>query len=66
MRTHTKLKCMSVQVTESLAKIIQEYLKQDSYVSVSDFLRACIKEKLQRDTPDLYKRLYTPHNEGQQ
>ena len=53
-----KLKVVSTRITESLAQIIEEYLQLDAHVTPADFFRDAIREKLKRDTPDLYNSMY--------
>jgi Arc/MetJ-type ribon-helix-helix transcriptional regulator len=54
-----RLRTISVRVTETLAEIIDEYLRRDAHVTPSDFVRDAIREKLKRDTPELYNSMFT-------
>ena len=58
MEKMRKLQPISTKVTEPLARIIQEYIERDSHITVADFVRDAIKEKIRRDTPDLFSKLY--------
>jgi len=51
---------LSVRVTKSMAKLILSYLQIDTHVSKSDFLRDAVREKIKRDTPQLYAGLFQP------
>jgi len=53
-----KLKVMSTRITESLARVVEEYLRIDAHVGPADLLRDALREKLKRDVPDLYKTMY--------
>lgn len=55
-----KLKVISTRITEPLARVIEEYMKMDAHVTPADFVRDAIREKLKRDTPELYKSMFTP------
>lgn len=45
-------------MTKAMANLITAYLKKDTHLSSAEFLRAAIREKLQREAPDLYSRLF--------
>jgi len=53
-----KTKIVATRVTLNLAKLIEEYCKRDAHVNLADFLRDAIREKLQRDVPELYSKLF--------
>ena len=53
-----KLIVVSTRITESLAHIIEKYLQLDAHVTTADFIRDDIREKLKRDTPDLYNSMF--------
>ena len=53
-----KLKVISTRITEPLARVIEEYLRMDAHVTPSDFIRDAIREKLKRDTPELYRSMF--------
>ena len=51
-------KVVSTRVTEPLAILIEKYLRLDAHVSLADFVRDAIREKLQRDVPELYNGMF--------
>ena len=53
-----KLIVVSTRITESLAHIIEKYLQLDAHVTTADFIRDALREKLKRDTPDLYNSMF--------
>ena len=53
-------KVVGTRITENLEKVIGEYLKRDAHLNVADFIRDAIREKLKRDTPDLYDAMLAP------
>ena len=55
----TKLKVIATRVTEPLWRVIQEYLSMDAHVTPADFLRDAIREKLKRDAPQLYQKMFS-------
>jgi len=50
-------KVVSTRVTEPLAKVVEKYLHSAAHVSLADFVRDAIREKLQRDVPQLYREM---------
>jgi Arc/MetJ-type ribon-helix-helix transcriptional regulator len=56
-------KCVATRITLNLARLIEKYCERDAYVNLADFIRDAIREKLQRDAPDLYNRLFEEANE---
>jgi len=49
---------MAVRITLPFKKVIEEYMQRDSHVSPSDLLRDALREKIEREAPDLLKRLH--------
>lgn len=58
MENH-KLKVISTRITKPLARVIEEYMRMDAHVTPADFVRDAIREKLKRDTPELYATMFT-------
>jgi Arc/MetJ-type ribon-helix-helix transcriptional regulator len=54
---------VSVRITRRLHDLLAEYMKRDAYITESDFLRDAIREKIKRDAPHLYKRLFMDEGE---
>ena len=52
-------KTVSTRITRRLDKVIGEYLRMDAHVTMADFIRDAIREKLKRDTPGLYNSMFT-------
>ena len=52
-------KTVSTRITRRLDKVIGEYLQMDAHVTMADFVRDAIREKLKRDTPELYRSMFT-------
>lgn len=46
---------VSTRVTQQFARVIEQYCRQDAYINCADLLREALREKLQRDAPELYK-----------
>ena len=55
--TRKTLVQVSFRIPKTLKEIIEEYVKNDLHVNVSDFFREALREKIQRDAPELYKAL---------
>jgi Arc/MetJ-type ribon-helix-helix transcriptional regulator len=54
----SKTKIVATRVTLSLDELIEEYCKRDAHVNRADFVRDAIREKLQREVPELYSKLF--------
>jgi len=37
---------------------MQKYVERDAHLNESDFIRDAIREKIQKEAPDLYKQLF--------
>ena len=48
-------KVVATRVTQQFAQVIDEYCRQDAYINCADLIREALREKLQRDAPELYK-----------
>lgn len=48
---------VSARITRPLRELMSEYLKNDAHISEGDFIRDAIREKIRRDTPELYDRM---------
>jgi metal-responsive CopG/Arc/MetJ family transcriptional regulator len=49
---------LSFKASKPLLNLIEEYLKRDAYLSRSDFPRDVAREKIFRDAPELYRKLF--------
>jgi Arc/MetJ-type ribon-helix-helix transcriptional regulator len=38
--------------------LLEQHVKRDLHTNISEFTREAIREKLQREAPDLYKQLF--------
>lgn len=50
-----KTKVIATRVTERYAQVLEEFARKDAYINCADLLRDALREKLQRDAPDLCK-----------
>ncbi len=53
-----KTKVVATRVTNRTAELIEEFCRRDGHVNVADFIRDAIREKLQREAPELYRRFF--------
>jgi Arc/MetJ-type ribon-helix-helix transcriptional regulator len=53
-----KTKIVAARVTEATLEILNEYCSRNAHINISDFIRDAIREKIQRDAPQLYMRLF--------
>lgn len=49
---------VSARITRPLRELMSEYLKNDAHISEGDFIRDAIREKIKRDTPELYQMMF--------
>lgn len=49
---------ISARIPKSLKKLIEEFVRRDCHLNESDFIRDAIREKIQREAPELYARLF--------
>jgi len=49
---------IGVVIPKAMRKILQRHIERDMHLNLSDFVREAIREKLQREAPDLYKQLF--------
>ena len=48
-------KTVAFRMPLPLYELMMKYVKADTHISDDEFIRQAIREKLQRDAPDLYK-----------
>jgi Arc/MetJ-type ribon-helix-helix transcriptional regulator len=57
-----KTKVIATRVTKQLAQAIEKYRRQGSYINTADLIRGALREKLQRDAPQLCKHFLKESN----
>jgi len=55
--TRKSLVQVSFRIPKTLKELVEQYVKNDLHVNVSDFFREALREKIQRDAPQLYQAL---------
>lgn len=53
-----KTRVVATRVTNKTAELIEEFCRRNGYVNVADFFRDAIREKLQREAPELYRSFF--------
>jgi len=53
-----KTRVVATRVTVKTAELIAEFCKWDAHVNPADFIRDAIRDKLQREAPELYRQLF--------
>jgi len=53
-----KTKVIGTRVTPQLAEIIKEYCRRDAHINTADLIRDAVREKIQREAPELYRQLF--------
>jgi Arc/MetJ-type ribon-helix-helix transcriptional regulator len=46
---------LNIRVTRSFKEMIQRFVQMDSHKDISEFTREALREKIQRDAPNLYR-----------
>ena len=60
-----KLVSLNVRVPRTLKQLIKDYIELNAHKDVSEFTRDALREKIQRDAPNLYKELFKNKKEGE-
>lgn len=55
---------INVKVPRTLKELIQKYVKCDLHTNLSEFTRDALREKIQRDAPELYRELFKEANKN--
>ena len=58
MKNTKRMVQVSFRIPENLRQIIEKYVKCDLHINISDFFRDALREKIQRDAPELYRQLF--------
>lgn len=53
-----KMKNLNVRVPLTLKKLVKEFVSLDCHTNISDFTRDALRQKIQRETPHLYRQLF--------
>ena len=53
-----RLVALNVRIPRTLKMLIREYVALDAHKDTSEFARDALREKIQRDAPELYSRLF--------
>lgn len=57
MSTKSKLGFVGIKMSKNFIEAIDEYVNRDTHSSRSEFIRTAIREKFQRDAPELWARI---------
>ena len=49
---------INARVPLSLKRLMQQFVAKDTHINESDLIRDSIREKIQRDAPELYTQLF--------
>jgi hypothetical protein len=49
---------LACRVSKNFAKLVKEYCNLDMHLNPADLFRDAMREKIQRDAPDFYQRLF--------
>jgi len=53
-----KLVHMTVRVPKTLRDLIKQHIELDTHINESEFIRDALREKIQRECPELYKKQF--------
>jgi len=49
---------VTVRMPRTLKRLMTEFVARDTHINESDLVRDSLREKIQRDAPDLYRALF--------
>ena len=49
---------INIRIPFTLKDLMQQFTARDTHMNESDLVRDAIREKIQKDAPDLYRRLF--------
>lgn len=49
---------ISARIPPTLKRLMREFVSLDSHINESDLIRDSLREKIQRDAPNLYRRVF--------
>jgi Arc/MetJ-type ribon-helix-helix transcriptional regulator len=49
---------INARVPRTLKKLMEQFVALDSHMNESDLIRDALREKIQHDAPELYKRVF--------
>lgn len=49
---------LNVRIPRKLKKLMKDYIAMNAHKDISEFTRDALREKIQRDAPDLYYTLF--------
>jgi Arc/MetJ-type ribon-helix-helix transcriptional regulator len=55
---------IGIVIPKTMRKLIEKHVESDMHLNLSDFVRDAIREKLQREAPELYKQLFKDKENG--
>ena len=53
-----KLVQLNVRIPKGLKELMSEYIELDAHKDISEFTRDALREKIQRDAPNLFKKQF--------
>lgn len=53
-----KMVQLNIRVPQTLKKMMKKYIELDAHKDLSELARDALREKIQREAPDLYKNLF--------
>ncbi len=56
---------LNVRVPTTLKELIEQFVQKDTHMNESEFFRDACREKIMRDAPDLYKKIFQEEEEKQ-
>lgn len=59
-----KLVALNVRIPRTLKQLMKEYVALNAHKDLSELTRDALREKIQRDAPRLYKKLFATKESG--
>lgn len=49
---------IAARIPKTLRRLIEEFIALDAHIGISELIRDAVREKIQREAPELYARLF--------
>ena len=58
METKDETIIVGFRTTKKFKELMDKYVTKDTHLSLSEFIRSAVREKLQRDDPNVFKEIF--------
>lgn len=54
----SRVKIIATRVTTNFAELVEDFVEKDSHLNVAEFVRDAMREKIRREAPDMYAKMF--------